>query len=458
MLLTITYRGKNPEDLGYLLHKNPNRVQYVELTYGRACIYYPKLSEDIATCAMLLDINPVDLARGKVGSEGGGLFDYVNDRPYAASSFMSNAISRAFGTAMSGRSKERQELADMALNLEAFISMLPCRTDISYIDKVFGPLGYETQVEEFLLDDQNPSWGRSPYINLTIRGKVRLRDMLNHLYILIPVFDRQKHYWISRDEVDKLLYHAKEWLKDHPEMRFITGRYLERKTSLVKWAYSEMLDGAEEPVSYEVRTVEPADSLNTLRLRAVLEAALKSGASSVIDMGCGEGNLLRLLVRENQFSRIGGTDVSCRCLETAASRLKLNERPHLKDKVALFQSSLTYRDKRFAGYDAAVVVEVIEHLEPERLEAFVRAVFEYAKPYTVIITTPNRDYNVNYPGILAGRLRHPDHRFELTKAEFEKFVRDIESKFGYEAVISGIGEPDAQHGCPTQMGVFTLCV
>jgi hypothetical protein len=127
MLLTITYNGENVSDLGYLLHKNPARPQTIELSFGKAHVFYPEVSAERCTAALLLDIDPLDLARGKEGSGSGGLFDYVNDRPYVSSSFMCTAISQAFGTAMSGRCEKRQALADTPLRLSARITMLPCK-------------------------------------------------------------------------------------------------------------------------------------------------------------------------------------------------------------------------------------------------------------------------------------------------------------------------------------------
>jgi len=99
VLLTITYVGKQTQDLGYLLHKNPYRAQSFDLSFGNAYVFYPEVTDEKTTAALLLDINPIDLARGKLGTRDGGLFDYVNDRPYVASSFMSTALVRVFGSA-----------------------------------------------------------------------------------------------------------------------------------------------------------------------------------------------------------------------------------------------------------------------------------------------------------------------------------------------------------------------
>ena len=314
MLLTITYSGRNTVELGYLLHKNPFRPQRFDLGYGVAYVFYPSVSEPVSpgiektTVALLLDINPVDLARGKTGSGGGGLFDYVNDRPYAASSFLSVAIAKVFGTAMGGRADDHQTLSDSPLDLEAGIAMLPCRGNPAMINRVFEPLGYEVSHESFDADENFPSWGKSDYVNLNIKGKVRLRDLLKHVYVLIPVFDRQKHYYIGEDEVEKLLRHAEDWLPSHPERDYITGRYLKRLRPLVNKAFEQLVRADERAggLANEGEThaemTERKRNLNAQRLDHVIEELKKSDASSVIDIGCGEGNLLRLLVKERRFA------------------------------------------------------------------------------------------------------------------------------------------------------------
>jgi 3' terminal RNA ribose 2'-O-methyltransferase Hen1 len=465
MLLTITYSGRDTTNLGYLLYKNPYRPQMFELNHGQAYIFYPEISSERTTAALLLDIDPLDLARGKVGSTGGGLFDYVNDRPYVSSSFLSAAISKVFGTAMTGRADEHQALSDSPLDLTAKVTMLPCRGEQKKLNSVFEPLGYEVNYETFVSDEKFPAWGDSKYVNLTVRGKIRLRDLLKHLYVLIPVFDRQKHYWIGAAEVEKLLRHGDGWLPDHPEKVYITGRYLHRRHYLVNMAFARL--AAANVTDGEVLDIEPAEpeekpdkklNLNTQRLGSVVAALKSRGAKRVIDIGCGEGRLLNLLVKERQFTQITGVDVSHAALERASEKLKLERAgDSLRERVRLLQGSLTYKDARFSGYDAACVIEVVEHLDLPRLAAFERVLFEFAKPPLVVLTTPNRDYNANYESLSDGDLRHGDHRFEWTRAEFRAWAAKTAADFGYAVQFSEIGEADAAHGAPTQMGVFTLC-
>lgn len=494
MLFTITYTGKNTQDIGYLLFKNPARPQMAELSYGKAYVFYPELSDERTTAALLLDIDPIDLARGKVGTrtQPSSLFDYVNDRPYVSSSFLSTAISKVYGTAMSGRADAHQALADSPLDLTATITMLPCRTSLfaqsrgeqEKLHSVFEPLGYEVEYETFISDEKFPAWGESKYVNLTLRGKVRLRDLLKHMFVLIPVFDRQKHYWIGEDEVEKLLRIGEGWLETHPERSFITGRYLHRHKSLINLAYSQLAEaeaeaseeaGADAGAEAETETgdkprdgaeneTEPKEpksdkglKLNTQRLGSVIAALKNCGAKSVIDLGCGEGKLLSLLMKERQFTKIAGMDVSHMSLKRASGRLKMEHaNEHKQERINLFQGSLTYKDERILGYDAACVIEVIEHLDIPRLTAFERILFEYAKPPVVVLTTPNKEYNANYEFVYEDGLRHGDHRFEWTRAEFRQWAEKTAERFGYTVQFSEIGDIDEQYGAPTQMGVFQI--
>lgn len=463
MLLTITYEGQNTQDLGFLLHKNPDRAQEFELSYGKAYVFYPEVSYARTTAALLLDIDPIDLARGKLGSKDGGLFDYVNDRPYASTSFMSSAIARVFNTAMAGKCAKKQELADTPLHLTATLYALKDNRDEKLAAQLFEPLGYTVEARRTVLDEKFPDWGTSPYIDLTISGTVKLSEMLNHIYVLIPVFDRQKHYYISKDEIQKLLDHGEGWLGKHPYREKITQRYFRQKKEYARKALDLLRaqdeEEPEENTSDDTETEEEKEAktpLNALRLEAVKQAVLSSGASSVIDMGCGEGRLTGMLLKEKQIQRLTACDVSVNTLEKAADRLRLDRMPlTLRNKLTLMQASLTYRDKRFSGFDCACIVEVIEHIEPMRITAVERVVFEFAAPRTVILTTPNKEYNVNYENMKENALRHGDHRFEWTRAEFKAWADHVCEQYGYHCEISGIGEHNEATGTPTQMGVFT---
>ena len=466
MLLTITNTNWPATDLGYLLHKNPARVQSFALSFGQAHVFYPEASAERCTAALLLDVDPVGLVRNRRGPAGGGgtLEQYVNDRPYVASSFLSVAIAQVFSSALAGRSEDRPELAETALSLEANVSVLPCRGGQGFLRRLFEPLGYEVVAKGCPLDEKFPEWGESVYFTVELRGRVRLRELLTHLYVLVPVLDNEKHYWVGDEEVEKLLRHGAGWLADHPEKEAIAYRYLKYRRSLAREALARIVteespdpDVAQEIHDNEEEAVERPLSLNEQRVRAVLAALQSSGAKRVIDLGCGEGKLLQALLGCRNLDEIVGMDVSHRSLEIAGERLHLDRLPtRQRERIRLIQGSLTYRDKRLAGFDAATVIEVIEHLEPVRLAAFERVLFEFARPATVILTTPNVEYNVKFENLPAQRFRHKDHRFEWARREFQAWAGSVGERFGYAVRFLNVGPEDPSVGAPTQMGVFTL--
>jgi 3' terminal RNA ribose 2'-O-methyltransferase Hen1 len=314
-----------------------------------------------------------------------------------------------------------------------------------------------------ILDEKFPEWGPSPYFTVTIEGTLPLQTLLTHLYVLIPVLDNDKHYWVGDDEVEKLLRHGEGWLGAHPERDLITRRYLKHQRGLVGDALLRLVDedNPDPDASEEVHTKEEAHIEETIRLNdqrmgAVVAVLKASGAKRVLDLGCGEGKLVRELIKEKGFEEISAMDVSHRSLEIASERLHLERLPETKkNRVHLLHGSLMYRDKRLAGYDAAAVVEVIEHLDSARLAAFERVVFEFARPGTVVITTPNVEYNVKWETLPAGKFRHKDHRFEWTRAEFQDWATRIATSHGYDVRFLPVGPVDEALGSPTQMGVFT---
>ena len=480
MLLTITTTHSPATDLGFLLHKNPDRVHEMDLSFGRAVMFYPEANENRTTFAMLLDIDPVALVRGKNKSSQ-GLFDqYVSDRPYVASSFLSVAIAKSLRNALGGTSKERQGLADTPIPLTARVLPVPVRGDEDLVARLFEPLGYDLVSEPIALDDKlsylGESWDQSPYVALSLSGTVRLRDLLSHIYVLIPVLDKRKHYFVDRHELEKLIKKGESWLGAHPEKELIANRYLRFKRSwarevLMRLAIEDIIEEeAAESQATQSETPDPVEPpkdaaeaelerpirLHELRLDTVAQKLQELGARRVVDLGCGSGKLLKRLLAERMFKEVVGIDVSTASLENAARRLRLENLPEQqKGRIKLLQGALTYRDRRIEGFDAAALVEVIEHLDADRLAALERAVFEFAQPEHVIITTPNREYNAKFEGMEPGQLRHADHRFEWTRKEFARWAVPVAERFGYGVEITGIGEQDPTCGAPSQMAVFS---
>nr|WP_239526409.1 3' terminal RNA ribose 2'-O-methyltransferase Hen1 [Oerskovia jenensis] len=466
-------------DLGYLLHKHPARAQSFELPVGTAHVFYPEADAARCTVALLLEVDPVGIVRNKRfgGRDAFSLAQYVNDRPYAASSMLAVALGAVFRTAMTGRCDARQALADGPVPLEIHVPALPCRGGARLAERLFEPLGWTVEATPEPLDPTVPEWGDSRYVDLRLTGTVRLADALHHLYVLLPVLDDAKHYWVTGDEVDKLLRAGEGWLAAHPERDQIMRRYLAHQGRYVEDATDRLvtLDGGPLPADAEalgtpaegdvptggsdaVGTTAP--TLARQRAEAVLAALHEVGARSVVDLGCGEGALLRLLAADRRFTRVLGTDVAARELEKAATRLRLEDASDAeRERVRLVQSSLTYRDERIAGFDAAVLMEVIEHVDPPRLGALERVVFAEARPGTVVVTTPNVEYNALYPSLEEHGHRHTDHRFEWSRAEFQTWADGVAHRRGYGVTFRDVGPQDEGPralGAPTQMALFTL--
>lgn len=461
VFLTVSTTREPATDLGYLLHKHPDRVTRFPQSFGTAIVFYPVANAARCTAALLLEVDPIALARSRRDSPDFSLSQYVNDRSYAASSLLAVALADVFSTARRGVCRARPELAESAIPLEVEIPVLPCRGGPAIAHRVFDPLGWQVLADPIPLDEAIPDWGDSRYLRLRLTGTLRLADALNQLHVLLPVLDESKHYWQGPEEVDKLLRSGAGWLAAHPDAELITRRYLGRRGALTRAALArlaELGDEVEEtidpPVAEEVDPQGGSVPLNVARHEAVLRALLDLNASTVIDLGCGAGQFLERLVKVPAFTRITGCDVSTRALATAARRMRVEQMSERQAaRVTLLHGALTYEDERFAGYDAAVLMEVIEHVDPHRLAALERVVFGAARPGAVIVTTPNSEFNCRYEG-LAG-MRHPDHRFEWDRGQFAAWAHRVGADFGYRVALSGIGEPDAALGCPTQLAVFT---
>jgi 2-polyprenyl-3-methyl-5-hydroxy-6-metoxy-1,4-benzoquinol methylase len=526
VFLTISTTG-TPErpatDLGFLLHKHPDKAQAFSTSYGKAHVLYPEASVERCTAALLLEVDAVALVRrgkgkGRGGAPDAALAQYVNDRPYAASSLLAVALSAVFSSAMKGQCAARPELPAHALPLHVEVPALPARGGAGLVRELFEPLGWTVGVESVALDAEFPEWGDSRYVRLELESeRLTLAEALRHLYVLLPVLDDAKHYWVASDEVDKLLRAGEGWLPKHPQHKLITSRYLSRRWSLTREALErlelvrlaeaddsevEEIDNAVEDETEEGSEDQPGSEtgdrsedrtggetgdwseersngeaqaqsetgespespeseerpvpLAVQRRDAVLSALKASGAGRVLDLGCGQGQLVQALLKDPRFTEVVGVDVSMRALTIAARRLKLDRMGERQaSRVKLFQSSLAYTDSRLKGYDAAVLCEVIEHLDLPRLPALEYAVFGVARPGTVLVTTPNVEYNVRWETLPAGHSRHGDHRFEWTREEFRAWARTVAERHGYDVEFTPVGPDDPEVGPPTQMAVFS---
>ncbi|MFS4091636.1 3' terminal RNA ribose 2'-O-methyltransferase Hen1 [Streptomyces sp. AF1A] len=480
MFLTISTSGDAAHpatDLGYLLHKHPGKAQRFSTSHGTAHVFYPEAGDRRCTAALLLETDPVALARRGRGKSRGkapdaALAQYVNDRPYAASSLLAVALSSVFSSALRGVCASRPERAAAPLPLRIEVPALPARGGAELVGRLFEPLGWTVTADPVPLDTAFPQWGDSRYVHLVLESDtLTLAEALRHLYVLLPVLDDAKHYWVSSDEVDKLLRAGEGWLPGHPEQHLITSRYLSRRWSLTRQARErlelvrlaeaddsevEAIDNAVPQDSGEEAEEKPAP-LAVQRREAILAALRDAGAARVLDLGCGQGQLVQQLLKDVRFTEVVGVDVSVRALTVAARRLRLDRMGERQAaRVRLVQGSLAYTDRRLKGYDAAVLSEVIEHLELPRLPALEYAVFGHARPRTVVVTTPNVEYNVRWDTLPAGHVRHGDHRFEWTREEFRSWAAAVAERHGYGVGFTPVGPDDPEVGPPTQMAVFHI--
>ncbi|WP_063772154.1 3' terminal RNA ribose 2'-O-methyltransferase Hen1 [Kitasatospora mediocidica] len=516
MFISISTTGtaeRPATDLGYLLHKHPGKAQRFSTSHGEAHVFYPEASEEACTAALLLDIDPIALVRRGRGKSRGGssgapsgaaaLGQYVNDRPYAASSLLAVALRTVFRTAMKGVCELRPGLAEQPRPLRIVLPAVAtgsgekrshdhrpseeqAQDQRPLVNRLFEPLGWTVEAESIALDTSFPEWGDSRYTRLELSGSLRLADALQQLYVLLPVLDGSKHYWVAPDEVDKLLDAGEGWLADHPDRALIIRRYMHRRWSLANEAMrrleltrlaetddreAEELDNAVDATSSADRSEADADGsaehavasdakpvpLAQQRRVAILDALREVGATRVLDLGCGQGELVAALLKEPRFTEILGVDVSSSALSAAERKLRLDRLSERQAaRVRLVQGALTYTDARLKGYDAAVLSEVIEHLDLPRLPALEHAVLGAARPTTVIVTTPNAEYNVRWETLPAGHVRHADHRFEWDRAEFRAWAERVAALYGYTVSIRPVGPDDPEVGPPTQLALFHL--
>ncbi|RYZ87395.1 MAG: hypothetical protein EOP04_11780 [Proteobacteria bacterium] len=204
MFLSISTQHQEASDLGYLFHKHPDRVHKLDLPFGKAIVFFSELSVERSTIVLQFEVDSIGLVRGFGGRDNSQVDLYVNDRPYVSSSLFSLALGKAFRSAMNGLSKERPLLAQSPLPFEIYIPTLSSPNGKEAIAEYFEPLGYELVIEESLLDAKYPEWGQGTYFQVTFRNTLTLSSLLKHLFILLPVLDGTKHYWIHHRRRSKV--------------------------------------------------------------------------------------------------------------------------------------------------------------------------------------------------------------------------------------------------------------
>lgn len=464
MILIISAVGKDCQKLSYLLQKSPFVVGEFDVGASfKTYVFFPEYSEERTTCAVMFDMNSIELVKSLKAHDRHAtysLFDYINDRPYVSSSFTCSIISDVFRSALNGKCREYPDLPNQEFDLSArfYVSM---KTKDDLIKELFEPLGYELSysTERPPVDSMYEQFGESPYYDVTISRRETVKDLLSHLYILIPILDKMRHYGPSSDEVKKIMKIGDSWLKDHPSKKKIVGRYFGKKKELA----TSVLDRLEDQIKDEQRIDENSDDeketrtpLAGQRRKAIIRTLREHNVKTVLDLGCSTGKLSFELIDTPGIVKVTGADISARAIEKAVLEKRIHKKmtEDQKSRLDFVIASAIYRDLRFSAFDAIVLQEVIEHFDSWKLRVAEDVVFKYSGPRVVVVTTPNIEYNVLFENLENGKLRHRDHKFEFTRGQFKEWANRICKQFGYTVSFEDIGEFVENIGTQTQMAVF----
>lgn len=480
MYLTIKATGEHASMISHLLAKNPHNLYDRTEKGARVRLVYTSFQPQDTEAMLFVTPDPIELVKGT--PDHYDITQYINDRELAVSSLFCSYIRPALGTALNGKPKaDYIDWVDYRFTLQMTFGPVASDLPDHVIESLFQPLGYEVQIERGEIDYSFDLKNRSTVRHIQISGQQTLQQMLRQLYILIPVLDNYKHYYINEDEIERLRRYGEGWLSTHPQHDLMIKRSL-RFAPLVKEyeqqvAKESSIDALSTEIStnsiqsnkeqaqsteqqlerintIETETETPVVRLNELRYRAIVEqVSLLPQRKQVIDFGAGEGKLSVRLGQIEGVEQVWAVEPSMQSQLRAIDRFaKLEGRTD--DVIPVITiGSLFYRDERWVDQDVIILCEVIEHINEVRLPQVIHTLFTDYRPQTLIMTTPNREYNEVYQ-MDADEIRHTDHRFEWTRAELEQYCTQWIQNRPYTFTISGIGDKHEQHGQPTQMVVF----
>ncbi|WP_042142009.1 methyltransferase domain-containing protein [Paucisalibacillus sp. EB02] len=445
MQLTIHATGSNVEVISYLLAKNPNNL-YERSNNGHLVrMFYNKFTSEEVEVTFFVTPDPINLSRNS--SENYDITSYINDREFVVSSIFCSFLRSALGTALNGKPKEEYaSWVNHAFNFQ--FSFGPLTSDLSdkQIIDLFAPLGYEVEITYGKVDYQVNIKSKSTARFVTLKGLTTLQNGIRQIFMLIPVLDNYKHYYIDEKEIEKIERYGEGWMDTHPQREFILRRALR---------FKELLDSVEMDAKSksEGKAAEKRVRLNDLRYEKIIDYIKNlTNRESIVDFGSGEGKLSVRLGFVKGVKEILAVEPS----EVAALKA-LKRFEELRGKENFLQptpvmGSLFYFDERLKSKDVIVLCEVIEHIDEYRLPKIMGTILREYKPKTLIITTPNQEYNQVYD--MGKEYRHSDHRFEWTRVEFQEWCNS-HNPGSYELTFEGIGEEHPTFGYPTQMGMFT---
>lgn len=464
MLFTLTCTGPHAPRLPELFNRNPQELHTVTLSAGRVHLFFPELTSERVTAAFLLDLEPAGVERRPRGGMHAPklVADILHDRAYISSATLISALGPLLEPILEPCGKTARAGCQQSLPLEAHLHAVTCRRGgVALLQRLFVPLGFELHAEPLVPMAQQ---GGGSYVwQLVLKRECPLQVFLRHLYLLTAVMDDDAPEWEREDEAERLLTLGETWLSDHPEQAWILERGRSIRRRLLHPGLEPLLSMAGERPVDRLRALEPGlearleAGLNLVsrRLQAVVRVLEQQRISRVGDLGCGEGRLLKELLARPQFKRIVGLDVAVECLERASRRLRLDQLPEAQaDRVQLLHGSVLYYDKRLEGLEALTLLEVLEHIDPEKLPLVEEVLFEGLRPPLVIVTTPNQSFNGRLEGLLAGQLRHSDHRFEWTREQARRWAEGVSYRHSYRFQLEELGERDLEVGAPTVMVIF----
>ncbi|TDL78499.1 3' terminal RNA ribose 2'-O-methyltransferase Hen1 [Peribacillus frigoritolerans] len=443
MQLTIKATGDNVKAISYLLSKNPNNLYERNHKGHLVRLFYSKFEETELEVTIFVTPDPIDLVKNNSNSYD--ITHYINDREFAVSSLFCSFIRSALGTALNGQPKEEySEWVNYRFSFQFEFGPVVSSLSDKQLKDLFEPIGYEVAISrpdiEYSFEMKDKSSARS----ICLKGMKTLQNGLRQLFVLIPVIDNYKHYYIDDKEIEKLERYGEGWLEDHPKRDYIYRQSLRFKEifSIVENKKTE--EKKEEKIE-KVR-------LNDLRYEKIIDFVNQMKPRSIVDFGSGEGKLSVRLGFADGVKEIMAVEPSQSATLKAIERF---DKVKNKEKFVVPETiwgSLFYYDERLKGKDVMILCEVIEHIDEFRLPKVLDTILHDYQPNALIITTPNREYNEIYD--MEDHFRHNDHRFEWTRAEFRHWCEERNHRKIYDLQFEGIGEEHDRHGFPTQMCVF----
>lgn len=442
MQLSLNVKGNGAEAVSYLLAKNPNNLYERDEKGFKVRSVYSVFTKEEVKYLIYVKPDPIDLVRSS--PQVYDISHYINDREFAVSSLFVSAIRKALGTALNGKPQEEYvQWVEHRFDME--VAFGPIATDLpdGELAELFKPIGYNVEIKRAASTLRS----KSSALFITLTGKQTIQNLLKHLFILIPVIDNYKHYFIDEREIEKVDRYGEGWLDAHPLKQFIVKRAL-RFQNLIRQSkfYDRERHNQENRETKKIR-------LNELRYEKIVDFIRTiPKRDTVVDLGAGEGKLSVKLGYLDGVKEILSVEPSNKSRVRAIQRFEEAEGTDGFTLPTSLAGSLFYFDDRLVNKDIMVLCEVIEHIDEYRIPKMMEAIFRSYQPRVLIVTTPNQEYNVIYD--MDETMRHHDHRFEWTRDDFQENCEQWIKESPYYIQFEGIGEEHPEYGTPTQMAIF----